>query len=116
MVIPANGGDARDLLRTGSGQEEGLRGVEWTRDGRYLLFNRKGEVWRIPSQGGQAQSLGIASRTRSATISVHPDGRRIAFTDGELVPEVGDGELPATYEDRAVKALSNTQPRRGATT
>ena len=53
-----------------------------------LLFNRKGEVWRIPSQGGQAQSLGIPSHTRSATISVHPDGRRIAFTDGELVPEV----------------------------
>jgi Tol biopolymer transport system component len=88
LVIPAAGGDPREVLKLKS---ESLSGVAWTRDGSRLLFSRAGkgkpELWRIPSQGGEPTNLGLAAN-ENARISFHPDGRRIAFTAGETNTEV----------------------------
>jgi Tol biopolymer transport system component len=88
LVLPAAGGEPREILKL---KKESLSGVTWTRDGSYLLFSRAGkgkpELWRIPAQGGEAKSLGLAS-DENARISFHPDGRRIAFTAGETNAEV----------------------------
>jgi Tol biopolymer transport system component len=90
-LIPAAGGEARERLRFAKG--ETITSLAWTPDGRYLLFGKRppafgtAELWRIPSQGGEPQSLGLAM-TGLRHLSVHPDGRRIAFSAGEFKSEV----------------------------
>ena len=65
----------------------------WTRDGRYVLFvmGNRGqpgptELWRVPAEGGEPQKL--LEMNGLSDISVHPDGRRIAFTGGSTQMEV----------------------------
>ena len=98
MVIPSTGGEARELVRLQQGGEEGsVSGLEWARDGRYLLlsigedsgesFGVTPELWRIPAEGGEPEKVGL--RTHEwATVAIHPDGRQIAFTAGEPKREV----------------------------
>jgi len=91
-VMPAEGGEPHVLIRS----QDPVRhyfapegGFAWTPDGRYVLFGRlfspsgKGsgrhdELWRIPAEGGEAQKL--LEMEELSSISVHPDGQRIAFT------------------------------------
>jgi Tol biopolymer transport system component/beta-lactamase regulating signal transducer with metallopeptidase domain len=92
-VMPVAGGEPRELLRVK--ESEQIATVAWMPDGRHLLFargswqmdprKRAAEVWRIPVAGGAPQRLGLAM-DRLRGLSVHPDGRRIAFTAG--LPEV----------------------------
>jgi len=60
-------------------------------DGRYILFGvsrgKEPELWRISAEGGQPQNLGIRMEGIH-TLSVHPDGRRIAFSGGSIIREV----------------------------
>lgn len=56
-------------------------------DGRYVMFARGGELWRAPSQGGAAEKLGLTAENLRE-IRVHPGGRNIAFTAGEVAGEV----------------------------
>lgn len=75
LVTPVAGGDAREVLNL----EGPIGGLEWTPAGRYLLFSRRNGLWRIPPSGGTAQRLDVP-RPAQAGLSVHPDGRRLAFT------------------------------------
>lgn len=65
----------------------------WTPDGRQLLFvrrsleERKFELWRIRAEGGEPQGIGLTVGSMSQ-ISVHPDGRRIAYNAGDWKTEV----------------------------
>jgi Tol biopolymer transport system component len=90
QTMPVSGGDVRELLRgekhTPLGLAEG--GIEWTPDGRHLLIFRhqsdnapgpKDALLRVPVTGGDPQVL---LEGRGAFPSLHPDGRRIAFTMG----------------------------------
>ena len=100
LVLPTAGGDPREGL---SVQKGGLSGVGWTPDGRQLFFSRAGEsapeLWRIPLEGGQRQKLESPANWQGG-VSLHPDGRRIAFTAGKtrseiwvmenFLPELGD--------------------------
>ena len=92
LVMPAAGGDAREVLKVQPEKESFTEGsitaVEWTRDGSQLLFSRNSELWRIPLEGGPPQKFGLATVPRMASLSVHPDGRRIALTAGEQRDEV----------------------------
>lgn len=87
-VIPANGGEARELLRLNGAN---FGGVAWSADGRQLFFVKRSskgnELWRIPAEGGEPRGLGVTLRAASQ-LSVHPDGRRIAFDGGETKSEV----------------------------
>lgn len=88
LVIPSGGGETREVLRM---QKGGLSGVEWTPDGRQLFFSRAGdsapELWRIPLEGGQPQKLELSTDWQG-DVSLHPAGRRIAFTAGKNRSEV----------------------------
>ncbi|MFC1718588.1 hypothetical protein ACFL6S_33340, partial [Candidatus Poribacteria bacterium] len=77
QIAPSSGGDAREVLRLRI-----LGRPVWTSDGRHLLFfgSPKDEatgLWRIAVEGGEPQNLGL---TMKHSLSLHPDGRRIAFT------------------------------------
>ena len=39
-------------------------------------------LWMISGEGGVLRNLGLAMNGRPFGLSVHPDGRRIAFTAG----------------------------------
>ena len=100
--ISSDGGQARELFRITdqSNTYWADHGIDWSRDGRYVIFPRataahdgypgKGwDLFRVPAAGGPAESLGLADSGISPIRfpSVHPDGRRIAFQTG------GWGEL-----------------------
>jgi len=95
MVLPTEGGKARELFRVQEGYIN--RSPSWTPDGRYVLFVRESqdkwlssrprrskprgvpeELWRIPAEGGEPQKL--SAGVNIGLVRVHPDGKQIAFT------------------------------------
>jgi len=100
-VIPTAGGESRELY---SWDEIGAYiWITWSPDGKYILFPKrppinwielaadlgnlksskmekyKWSLWRIPSEGGEAQKLNLEMVSFSSPTA-HPDGRYIAFT------------------------------------
>ena len=96
-VMPSAGGSPRLLVRAAD-----RRGaVAWSPDGRQLVyatpFDRSGagtattvraEFWRVPSQGGEPQPLGLTVDGMMAALRVHPDGQRIVYQTRRSSPEV----------------------------
>jgi len=84
-VVPVSGGKPSELLRF---EESGGFGpwVEWTADGKYILFNRRQpmkdkqeySLWRIPAEGGEPQELNLASYSIHG-LDAHPDGQHLVF-------------------------------------
>ena len=80
--MPAAGGEPRELYRFEKIGYEG-HSITWTADGKYILFEGEGpryrELFRISADGGEPQKLGL-EMNRFFNLSVHPDGRHIAFS------------------------------------
>lgn len=103
-TMPISGGQPRELLKGEQGKEIfGGAGIAWEPDSQHLLIvkatgqaspNR--ELCRIATASGQLKSLGIAMDGLELP-TVHPDGRRIAFSAGSPKLEVWAMEnfLPA---------------------
>ena len=94
MVLPTAGGEPRELLRA---QEPAVISVPtWTPDSRHIMYARtvygekpRFELWRISAEGGEPQKLGLVmEELEPYGLSVHPDGKRIAFTAGTEREEV----------------------------
>ncbi len=90
-VIPTAGGEPRELQSVSL--PEVILQPAWTPDSRHIVFarstpgpERKFELWRIPADGGEPPTLGLSMEgLLPYGLSVHPDGRRIAFTAGTPV-------------------------------
>jgi Tol biopolymer transport system component len=104
-VMPAAGGEVRELLR---GDQSPLRfnpgTIAWAPDGRSMLFanpssprSSKTDLWQIPVHGGKPRKLELTAENMR-DLSIHPNGRHIAFTAGQLKSEVWVMEnfLPVT--------------------
>jgi Tol biopolymer transport system component len=96
-VMPAAGGEARELLRVDGEKEVPFWGAPWwTPDGRYVAFLKgvKGrtpnqwELWRVAAEGGEPQRLGLTVGRQMGGLRPHPDGRRLATTDFKVNLEV----------------------------
>ena len=95
-LLAVEGGTPRDLLSNLPAEKfPNLSGLAWAADGRHLIYGfRVGEgpagawpepqvlgLWRVPVAGGKPQRLGIEADVLR-DLTVHPDGRRLAFTAG----------------------------------
>jgi Tol biopolymer transport system component len=118
FLMPAGGGEPRELLRVEQPERERLTSLAWMPDGQHLLFarlkldstaprKRTTEVWRISASGGEPEQVGIAM-DRLRGLRVHPDGQRIAFTAGapEMEIWVMDNFLPTA------QTAKDSPPRR----
>jgi Tol biopolymer transport system component len=86
-VMPSDGGKLRVVHRFDQSRNTN---PEWTRDGRYLLIGGigKGILYRIAVEDGQIQEINLLTGSPESSarrviwdrISLHPDGRQIAFT------------------------------------
>jgi len=90
-VLPADGGEPRELYKWELNDRVPPYHT-WSADGRYILFSKlrpeqddlkeqgmKSDLWRIPADGGNPQKLDL-NMSVFFSLSIHPDGRHIAFT------------------------------------
>jgi len=85
FVMPATGGEARELVRIDAAEANYRVPPSWTPDGRYVVFprgqngsrTRRVQIWRIAAEGGVPQRLGLTV-DELWWLRVHPDGRRVA--------------------------------------
>lgn len=109
MLVPAEGGGARELFRG----EITSRELVWSPDGGAIWFPRQVEgtdparqvraLWRISPSGGEPEPVGLeAENLRHVTI--HPAGDRIAFVSGRQQTEIWamDGLPSAAGEENPV--------------
>jgi hypothetical protein len=96
-IIPTTGGESRELCRFEGGIRFGAaQSSRWTVDGKYILSamknseidNAKYELCRIPSIGGEPEKLELKMETGFNNLSVHPNGRHIAFSSFEYTTEI----------------------------
>jgi Tol biopolymer transport system component len=102
QIAPAAGGETREVIMLTQAGLTAKTGLAWTPDGRHLLFGKwkdeATELWRIPVEGGEPENLGLAMG-RIEHLSIHPDGRRIAFTG------------PGLGRDAEIWAMENILPK-----
>jgi Tol biopolymer transport system component len=91
LLIPAEGGRPRELLRTSDTGPESIGAfATWSPDGKYVIF-RKGpaiarETYRIPAEGGAAVKYG--AEWSVGPPSLNPNGRDVAFPMGQHKIEI----------------------------
>ena len=94
-VMPAAGGEARELVKTRT-DGTNYRGCSWTPDGRYVIFatTSKGstpienvQLWRVAAEGGEPQRLDVGVDS-PYYLRVHPDGRRVAIGTWTVTTEI----------------------------
>jgi Tol biopolymer transport system component len=95
LVMPAAGGEARQLVRVDEEEVPFWGTPSWTPDGRYVAFlkgvkgearisykERQWQLWRVAAEGGEPQSLGLTFTGQlTGALRLHPDGRRVAIDD-----------------------------------
>ena len=88
LVMPATGGEARELVRIDKEKEVPFWGsAAWSPDGRYIVYfkgvkgkEREWQLWRTPVEGGEAEFLGLnIAGQLTGELRLHPDGHRIAI-------------------------------------
>jgi Tol biopolymer transport system component len=92
-IIPAVGGKPRELLQFDESEKMWLGSVAWTPDSQDVLFVKRltddegGELWRIPARGGEPRKVWAWNKPFSS-LSVHPDGQRVAFHTSTTASEM----------------------------
>jgi Tol biopolymer transport system component len=108
FVQGVRGGEPRELVQVPP--PGGIRTLTWSRDGRHVIYGLTDnwleaptELWRVPLDGGAPASLGL-TRPGVSGLRMHPDGRRIGFSAGEIDVEVWVMETAAAQPGAANRA------------
>ncbi|MBK5291342.1 MAG: PD40 domain-containing protein [Acidobacteriia bacterium] len=111
LVIPAGGGQSRQILELKTKNSRRIPAFDWMAGGTSLLISLRGEgsgdAWqmcelvRVPIDGGKPQPTGF-KMANIRHLNVSPDGSRIAFQAGEYKGETWTLEnfLPKTAARR----------------
>lgn len=60
---------------------ERMEAPNWSRDGKTLIFNRDGKIWRIPAEGGEASVVNTGEATKcTGSHGLSPDGKLLAIS------------------------------------
>jgi len=102
LLVSADSADTRELSKLNQ-PESFVGNVSWMADGRSVVVRRtrrgsSPELLLIPLDASRARKLEIAvPAVAAAPVRMHPDGRRIAFTAGQVRWEISALEnfLPA---------------------
>ncbi len=98
-AISVSGGEPQELLRIESRIKETIHGgLAWTIDGKGLLFAKadvsnknareiKSELWMLSLEERKSRFMGVET-TRIGGLSLHPDGRQVAFKSGSRTLEI----------------------------
>ncbi len=99
-VIPAEGGEPRELYQFQKAALPGHMRFEWTPDDKAILFTMpvaknpsdlvqetEFQLMRISAEGGEPSTLSL-TEDRLRQVQLHPDGRQIVFTAGQTKAEV----------------------------
>ncbi len=92
VIMPLSGGEMRELAASNSGGE-----FAWTPDSKQLLFGKfvagegwgssQQELWAVSVEGGPPKSLNLKTRLMWL-LTVHPDGKRIAYSGHNSKAEI----------------------------
>lgn len=93
MLAPLSGGEPRQLWKSAK-RFVFPHQTTWNVDGHGVLvvvadnyFAEPKEIWRVPLDGSEPHSIGVAMPELTVP-SIHPSGRRIAFTGGMSTTKV----------------------------
>ena len=88
QILPASGGEPQTILTLADPDSSQWRQMAWSADGKYVFFTEHDQqLWQIPAAGGTPKRL-AADLPFINSISVHPDGRRLAVSAGSANYEV----------------------------
>ncbi len=71
-----------DQKREESDLDQGLTELCWSRDGHYLYFIYRGDVFRVQDEGGAPLRL-FQTKIPEGRLALNRDGRWLAYTSGE---------------------------------
>lgn len=87
-IISLEGDQLVELLPENWGE---VLDVVWAPDGKNILFTSQDSLWQICAEGGEPRKLltspGLGTNQHSS-VSIHPEGRRIAFVTNEYNEEI----------------------------
>jgi serine/threonine protein kinase/Tol biopolymer transport system component len=94
-IFQTAGGEPIELHRFDQ-RGRSIVNIDWSPDARYIYFERQKpgpemrewELWRIPSEGGEAENLGLTMHGFN-NLCLHPDGKRITFGSFTMHEQVG---------------------------
>ncbi len=77
-VVLIASGDRRIVYHT----RDHIEAPNWSRDGKYFLFNQDGRIYKLPVEGGKPEVLntGLATRCNN-DHGISPDGTQLAISD-----------------------------------
>lgn len=77
-IVPIASGDRRVVYHTRGHFEA----PNWSRDGKYLLFNQNGRIYRLPPEGGTPTLIDTGFATHcNNDHGLSPDGTQLAISD-----------------------------------
>ncbi|WP_114951389.1 TolB family protein [Sphingosinicella terrae] len=78
-VMEVDGAQTRRVVRHFDGK---IEAPNWTRDGRSLIYNRDGLIYRIPVAGGTSEPIDTGpNRRNNNDHGLSPDGTRLIISD-----------------------------------
>ena len=87
---PARGESTLEMMEVGGAQsrrvvrhfEGKIEAPNWTRDGRFLIYNSNGRIWRIPVEGGEPAAIDTGPLTHNNNDhGISPDGTQLIVSD-----------------------------------
>lgn len=72
-----------------------IEAPNWSPDGKWLVVNSGGQLWRIPAQGGELEAINTGEVRRiNNDHGITPDGKRLIISAGQIYVLPFEGGTP----------------------